>query len=231
MFQIRPTLRRALAADRDAIESLMQRSVRALCIRDYSADQIATMTRRFGFAQLEETLIDDGTYFVAESAGAIVGCGGWTWRELTYHMRDEDTGLERSLPHPSPGSAAIRSIFVDPRVAGRGIGGLLVMAAEASARKVGFDAFELRATLTGAPLYRKLGYRAGGLFSCDFASESRFHVIMMYKQDRQNTAHHGGPLHDIPILQPDTRPARPSRPRLKVQSDRFAAGHALPELA
>ena len=31
---------------------------------------------------LDTQLIEDGTYFVAESAeGAVVGCGGWSWRQ------------------------------------------------------------------------------------------------------------------------------------------------------
>jgi GNAT superfamily N-acetyltransferase len=192
MRSVCPTLRPAALSDFDAIEALMYRSVRALCIRDYTAEQIAVMMRDFAFARAEEILIRDRTYFVAEFEGAIVGCGGWSWRAKTYRMRDDDTGQETALPHPAPGLAAIRAIFVEPALAGRGIGRTLVCAAEEAARKEGYGAFEIGATLTGVPLYRTLGYRASGLYSFELASGGRFAVVMMHKRNRRDDARDAG---------------------------------------
>jgi GNAT superfamily N-acetyltransferase len=192
MRPVCPTLRPAILSDFGAIESLMYRSVRALCIRDYTAEQIAVMMRDFAFARAEEILIRDRTYFVAEFEGAIVGCGGWSWRAKTYRMRDDDTGQETALPHPAPGLAAIRAIFVEPALAGRGIGRTLVCAAEEAARKEGYGAFEIGATLTGVPLYRTLGYRASGLYSFELASGGRFAVVMMHKRNRRDDARDAG---------------------------------------
>jgi GNAT superfamily N-acetyltransferase len=192
MRPVCPTLRPAILSDFGAIEALMYRSVRALCIRDYTAEQIAVMMRDFAFARAEEILIRDRTYFVAEFEGAIVGCGGWSWRAKTYRMRDDDTGQETALPHPAPGLAAIRAIFVEPALAGRGIGRTLVCAAEEAARKEGYGAFEIGATLTGVPLYRTLGYRASGLYSFELASGGRFAVVMMHKRNRRDDARDAG---------------------------------------
>ncbi|MGH6618210.1 MAG: GNAT family N-acetyltransferase [Alphaproteobacteria bacterium] len=183
MQDLRPTLRHARPCDRDAIERLMRRSVRTLCTRDYSARQIAAMEREFGFGRLDEALILDGTYFVAEIQGAIVGSGGWSRRTKLLAVRDDDTGLESDLLHPPHGKAAIRAVFVHPEMAGRGIGRLLVRAAESDARKKGHEAFEIAATLTGVPLYRKLDYRTKGLFSFGLSGDGRFAFVLLSKRD------------------------------------------------
>lgn len=183
MQDLRPTLRHARRSDRAAIERLMRRSAQTLCIRDYSARQVAAMEREFGFGRLDEELILDGTYFVAEMQGVIVGSGGWSRRTKLLKVRDDDTGLEGDLFHPPSGKAAIRAVFVDPEMAGRGLGRLLVRAAEAAARKNGHDAFEIAATLTGVPLYRKLGYRTKGLFSFELSGDGRFAFVLLSKWD------------------------------------------------
>jgi GNAT superfamily N-acetyltransferase len=184
----RPTLRIARMSDRADLEALMRRSVQTLCIRDYSARQIADVGRDFGFGNLDEELILDGTYFVAEMQGAIVGCGGWSRRMKLLEVRDDDTGLESALPHPAAGKAAIRAIFVDPAMSGHGIGRLLVRAAESSARSHGFQTFELAATLTGVPLYRKLDYRTKGLFSFGLSGGGRFAIVLMGKDGKESDA-------------------------------------------
>lgn len=205
MQDLRPTLRHAQPCDRDAIERLIRRSVRTLCIRDYSDRQIAAMEREFGFGRLDDELILDGTYFVAEMQGVIVGSGGWSRRTKLLQVRDDDTGLESGLPHPPPGKAAIRAVFVHPEMAGRGIGRLLVRAAEAAARKKGYDAFEIAATLTGVPLYRKLDYRTKGLFSFGLSGGGRFAFVLLSKRDGERglrpatpARHPGGPDAESP---------------------------------
>ena len=184
MEDARPTLRIARMPDRDAIEALMRQSVQTLSVRDYSARQIAGIGRDFGFGSLDEALILDGTYFVAELSGAVVGCGGWSGRTKLLEVRDDDTGQDGALPHPSSGKAAIRAVFVHPAMSGRGVGRLLVRAAESAARSHGYDSFEIAATLTGVPLYRKLDYRTKGLFSFGLSGGGRFSVVLMGKEER-----------------------------------------------
>jgi GNAT superfamily N-acetyltransferase len=76
---------------------------------------------------VDRQLIRDHTYFVVEAAGIVVGCGGWSRRKF----------------------------FVRPGYERRGIGSLIMQASERAAAAEGFTRLELRATLTGVPLYRK----------------------------------------------------------------------------
>ena len=188
MFDVRPTIRRAQLSDRAPLASLMRHSVQALCVRDYSEAQIAAVTQAFGFGTLDEQLIRDETYFVAELNGVVVGCGGWTRRIKAYPVQHDRTARQLILPHPTPGRAAIRAIFVHPDMAGRGIGQLLVRAAEGAARKWGYDVFEIVATLTGVPLYQKLAYRMHGIYSFDLHGNGRFPFALMSKADPDREA-------------------------------------------
>src|SRR6185437_5380966 len=75
-------LRPATAADSAQIEELIGRSIRALGAADYSAEQIeGALEGAFG---LDSQLIADGTYFVVESEGDLVGCGGWSYRRTLF---------------------------------------------------------------------------------------------------------------------------------------------------
>ena len=61
---------------------------------------------------------------------------------------------------PLQDAAKIRAIFVHPLWARRGIGSLLLKAAEDAAIAAGFTRLEMGATLTGVPVYLRRGYRA-----------------------------------------------------------------------
>src|SRR3989475_8325821 len=68
--------------DLPALEALIPVSVRALQAPYYSSTQMeAALGPVFG---VDRQLIRDGTYFVAENDGAIVGCGGWSRRRSLY---------------------------------------------------------------------------------------------------------------------------------------------------
>lgn len=71
-----------------------------------------------------------------------------------------------------------------------GTGRLLVCAAESAARKWGHDVFEVAATLTGVPLYQKLGYRLHGIYSFDLHGSGRFPYALMSKADPYSESIH-----------------------------------------
>jgi len=149
------TLRQATPADVPAIETLIGASVRGLCGSDYTAAQIeAALGTAFG---VDSELIRDNTYFVAEAAGEIVGCGGWS-RRKTLFGGDRQPGRVSELLDPARDRARLRAFFVRPDWARRGIGRALVLRCEADARACGFHAFELVATLPGRRLYAAFGY-------------------------------------------------------------------------
>ena len=54
----------------------------------------------------------------------------------------------------------IRAFFVHPDRARQGIGRQIINVCEDAAQAIGFNSFELGATLPGVPLYKAMGYEA-----------------------------------------------------------------------
>jgi GNAT superfamily N-acetyltransferase len=152
------TLRNAVLEDRPVLERLIAESARGLGRSDYTEAQIeAALGTAFG---LDTELIRDGTYFVAQVAGAIAGCGGWSFRKTLFGA-DGHAGRQSEMLDPARDAARIRAFFVHPGWARMGIGRALLRRCEADAIAHGFHAAELMATLPGERLYRALGYVAG----------------------------------------------------------------------
>jgi GNAT superfamily N-acetyltransferase len=152
-------LRPATPDDAPALRALIARSIRQLGAADYTPGQIeAALQGAFG---VDSVLIRDGTYFVALTAAQeIVGCGGWS-RRRTLFGSDARDDRDESWLDPRTEAARIRAFFVDPAHARRGLGRAILEPSEAEARRCGFGAFELMATLPGVRLYQQCGYHAG----------------------------------------------------------------------
>lgn len=151
-------LRPATRADMPELQQLIARSARTLGAQDYRPEQIeGALQGAFG---VDTQLIDDGTYFVVESGGRLVGCGGWSFRRTLF---GGDRGRERDAGEldPTADAAKIRAFFVDPDHARRGIGRALLQRCESEGRARGFRRFELMGTLPGVRLYAAMGYRPG----------------------------------------------------------------------
>ena len=150
-------IRIATENDRDAIEQLIFVSARELSRGYYTDEQIsAALARVYG---VDSTLIDDGTYFVAESDETLVGCGGWSKRK-TLFGGDQFANRDSGPLDPRTDAAKIRSFFVHPNYARRGIGRALLARCEAAAQSDGFKSFELMSTLPGVEFYRASGFSA-----------------------------------------------------------------------
>lgn len=162
MNNISPVLRHATDADIPVLEALIPLSVRSLQAAHYSNEQMeAALGPVFG---VDRQLISDGTYFVVEHEGEIIGCGGWSRRKAMYGG-DRGRAGEDALLDPVTDPARIRAFFVHPDFARRGIGRRLLAECEAAIRAAGFNRMELVATLTGEPLYASAGYEV--LERCD----------------------------------------------------------------
>ena len=149
------TLRPAVPGDIPVLERLIDLSVRGLQADDYTPAQIDLALRTvYG---VDTQLIADGTYFVAEDGGTIVGCGGWSKRKTLYGG-DQYAAREDSLLDPARDAAKIRAFFVHPQYARRGIGTLILETCENAARAAGFTRLEMGATLSGVAFYRAKGY-------------------------------------------------------------------------
>lgn len=173
-----PILRLASAADRPALEALLERSVRDLSRDYYSPAQIdSSLKAIFG---IDGTLIADGTYFVVMVGDRYAACGGWS-RRRTLFGGDQAAGRSADLLDPAVDAAKIRAFFVDPVFARRGIASLMMRTAEQAALAEGFKSLELMATLPGVPLYKALGFVATGTHAERLADGSVIPFVPMRK--------------------------------------------------
>lgn len=106
---------------------------------------------------IDRQLIEDGTYFVVEADGVVVGCGGWS-RRATLYGGDHSAGRDASLLDPATQPAKVRAMYTSPSYTRRGVGRLVLRRCEEAARAEGFTTLELMSTLSGEPLYRAAGF-------------------------------------------------------------------------
>ncbi|MCA1823647.1 MAG: GNAT family N-acetyltransferase, partial [Frankia sp.] len=149
------TQRLAARDDAEAISGLMRASVLALFPRFY--DERQTASAAVHVAHLDLQLIDDRTYFLHESGGEIVACGGWSRRAKLYSGSGSAADDARLLD-PRTEAARVRAMFVRSDWTRRGLGRAILEACENAARTEGFGELVLMATLPGEPLYRAFGF-------------------------------------------------------------------------
>ena len=175
-----PDWRPRPAQERDipAIADLIPRSARELQAPYYTAAQMdAAIGTVFG---VDTQLVRDGTYFVVESEGRVVGCGGWS-RRLSVCGGDKGRQGEDPELDPRTEPARIRAFFVDPAFARRGIGRSLMDTCERAIRDAGFANILILSTLAGEPLYAASGYRVTGRNDMEMEGGLRLPVVRMEK--------------------------------------------------
>lgn len=174
-------IRRASLDDREAIELLIAESARGLSREDYSERQIESAIRTvFG---VDTDLIVDGTYFVAEHSGTLIGCGGWSKRR-TLFGGDRFASRDSGELDPATEAAKIRAFFVHPGYARRGIGRAILSMCESEAKANGFRSIELMATLPGLKLYRACGYEGSERVGYEAGEGARIEFVPMRKELR-----------------------------------------------
>ena len=177
-----PVIRNARLDDRPAIGVLIAESARGLSRDDYTDRQIesALETGVFG---VDTALIEDGTYFVAETNGRLIGCGGWSRRRTLF---GGDRFVER------------HSEELDPPVGGRPGSAPSSCArngpAEESARRSSNAAnpmprapgslLEMMSTLPGRKLYGALGYVVGERLTFEMDDGVPIELVRMRKTFR-----------------------------------------------
>lgn len=147
--------RLATEQDLPALRALMTRAIERLQQDFLTPEQVAASHQVMG---LDTQLVKDQTYFVIERAGAVAGCGGWSWRATLFGGDQSIVARDPQRLDPTTEAAKIRAMYVDPDHARRGVGRLIMDLCENAARTAGFGKVELMATLAGAPLYRTCGY-------------------------------------------------------------------------
>lgn len=174
------TIRPAMIEDASVLRKLIEASVVGLGSVEYSAAEIeGALGHALG---LDTQLIEDRTYFVAQSAdGAMVGCGGWSWRQKLCGSDGLDAATSCG-GNETGGSAKIRAIFVHPAWARRGLGTLILQHVEAEAAAAGFRHLEMGSTLTGVALYRLRGYHETERMGIALPNGETLAVVRMVKE-------------------------------------------------
>jgi predicted N-acetyltransferase YhbS len=172
-------IRLATKQDIPALDRLIPLSVRALSSRHYTLSQIeAALIKVFG---VDSQLIADGTYYVADVGGEIVGCGGWSKRTTLYGGDQSKPGEPEPLLDAEEDPARIRAFFVHPDWTRRGIARQILEACESAALESGFRRMELVATLPGEPLYAAFGYDVAERFAIELRGGEELPVARMTK--------------------------------------------------
>lgn len=146
--------RLARREDLDVLRSLMDAAISELQKPFLDDAQIRSSRTIMG---LDTQLVDDGTYFIVESAGEVAGCGGWSFRGTLYGG-DQSPGRSAALLDPATEAARVRAMYTHPHHTRKGVGRLILALCEDAARAAGFRSVELMATMSGEPLYRACGY-------------------------------------------------------------------------
>lgn len=156
MSRLAITIRAATPHDAQRIQRVTNAAIRAIVSADYTPQEIASTLAFIG--PLDLRLIEDGTYYVAELAGQIVGCGGWSLRAASVNRRGEGTAPEPRRLEPARDAARMRALYVHPHWMRRGIARRLMETAERAARRAGFRRCELLSTLGAEAAFRALEY-------------------------------------------------------------------------
>ena len=171
-------IRPASLADVAALRELQVVAMRALGASYYTPTEVEAAVRYVCVP--DRTLIEDGTYLVAELDGRLVGCGGWSLRRKAYaEPADGRSDADRLDPLIEP--TRIRAMFTAPDVARRGVGRAILVAAENAARAAGFSCARLGATLSGEGFYRRSGYAEIGRETAPLPDGTAIAVVLMEK--------------------------------------------------
>lgn len=172
------SIRLAGLDDVAVLNALIEASARTLSVGFYSSRQIDAVIR-FVFG-VDTSLIEDRSYFVAQHASGVIGCGGWSQRRALYGGDQRRVGgIDRLDPRVD--AARIRAFFVAPPWARRGVGSALLDACASAAWEAGFRKLELMATLPGVPLYAARGFTAAAEVHDRFPDGTEIDFVRMEK--------------------------------------------------
>jgi len=129
-------IRRAVPADAEAITPVHVASIRMLCAKDYTPEQIDAWAGWKSPDTYRAAMAAGEVFFVAEVDGRIVG--------FSVLHGDE-----------------VKAVYLHPDHVGRGIGRRLVEAVESEARACGVAELHLTSTLTSVGFYESCGYTKG----------------------------------------------------------------------
>ncbi|GLQ53967.1 GNAT family N-acetyltransferase [Devosia nitrariae] len=166
-------IRHARPRDITAIRAMQARSMWTLGADFYSEAEIAGFMEAFG--TMDDAIVLEGHCFLAEDAyGAILASGAWSRAKPGYAAGLPAKGHAGDMP-------TVRSVFVDPAVARCGVGTAIMLRVEQDAIAHSVLLLGLTATLSGVPLYQRLGYQVEEVTQILFPDQTRFGCVKMQK--------------------------------------------------
>ena len=157
-------IRRTTVEDLSRIETLLCKSYPATMVAAYDAAVLAAALPFITKAQLD--LLTSGTFYVAEEAGRILGCGGWTF------------GAPGS-GQISEGLAHIRHFAVDPERARAGFGRLIFEECARAAHQAGAVRFQVFSSLNAENFYARMGLQRLDIVAVPIREEVVFPAVLM----------------------------------------------------
>lgn len=130
-------------ADAAQVSKLIRKTMMSANTKDYPISVLKPLHDYFTPKKVK-ILASERYCLVAEIDGKIVGTGAI-----------ED--------------GTLKTVFVDPKYQGRGIGKKLIAKLEGRAQKGGVKTMEVAASLTGVQFYEKLGYKRTKTFMSEYA--------------------------------------------------------------
>lgn len=174
-------VRLATPRDIDALEGIVPASSLGLIAPYYSTNHVEQALRRDVFG-LERGLIFDQTLFVVTFAHEIVGFGGWSQRRLPYFGSTGERFDSAPILDPKQDAALLRSFYVHPKWARRGVGSLLFDCCQDAARRAGFANITLLATRGGQELFAARGCRVARATSVGLDASLNLPGVVMDKR-------------------------------------------------
>jgi putative acetyltransferase len=138
MTTVAYTIRRATPGDAEQITPVHVASIRTLCAKDYTQEQIDAWAGWKSPEKYRDAMAAGEVFFVAEVEGRVIG--------FSVLFGDE-----------------VKAVYVHPDQVGRGVGRRLLDAVEDEARSCGVAELKLTSTLTSVRFYESCGYAKGDL--------------------------------------------------------------------
>lgn len=168
-------VRTACPDDGPELRAMQALSFRNLGAPWYEPEVIESFLAAIG--TMDDSLLEQGTYYAAVADGRV-GCGGWSDRTPGYAAHGDGSAADVI----GASKATVRSIFVHPQWARLGIARTIMELIETGIASAGFLTAHLAATLSGVPLYRRLGYRSGGPVVLTLPGDMSFVCLTMSKE-------------------------------------------------
>jgi len=163
------TIRPSAQSDFAAIDALLARSYPATLKQDYPPSTLVTALPLI--ARAHPTLVNSGTYYVAERNGEVLGAGGWSW------SAPQGGGAlgPRDMAH-------IRHVVTDHRTTRQGIARRLFGTIFQTARAAGVGLLDCQSTLTAVPFYKAMGFHEIGPIEITLRPGIRFSAVRMQRR-------------------------------------------------